>query len=533
MINKFKNLIKYIEYHIIYFDKKKYIYLDETNMKLVFLSKKNNLKFSLTNAEFFYKQGQNYLYIISLNSNILLIKKINFHFKIQIKLYNLNRYYKERLEISNIFINENNELILFLEPINKYLIIGSKLRFKNKLFKKLISNKEYDFKYIDLVKRIYILKNENNNYESNLLDKLYYYIGIYNQIFIIVEKFIDYFIIKIIKLKKNIKSNKILGVISDILSFNNNIFIKYVFSGMTFCIHIDLLNLSEKLIINELKGKVNLYNFIDNKLIYKIDSLLFGEIIINKSSNYRNNIILRKYIYKDRIKIKEYYSENLKYISIFKDLNKEEEITLISCHGGPESFELLSNNYGGLYYKLLKEFPIKIIIFNYPGSISFGSEYRKLPYNDWKNVLNKSLNKLLEEDKTKKILIGGSFGGTVSLLIENSQIKNKILINPLLDLNNHIESIPTSYNKWFYKRFSNKDFRDINLNNILNLNLNKNLYFILGYNDEIINKRNILENSFQSKNFRFFWDEGTHNSNLKARSSRMFEIIKKIYKEGK
>lgn len=123
--------------------------------------------------------------------------------------------------------------------------------------------------------------------------------------------------------------------------------------------------------------------------------------------------------------------------------------------------------------------------------------------------------------------------GTVSLLIENSQIKNKILINPLLDLNNHIESIPTSYNKWFYKRFSNKDFRDINLNNILNLNLNKNLYFILGYNDEIINKRNILENSFQSKNFRFFWDEGTHNSNLKARSSIMFEIIKKIYKEGK
>lgn len=518
----------------LYLDKTKFIYINDNQNTLNILKNKNTLiKFNLKNSELFYKEGSRYLYLISIINNKIIIRKIYFNCKRKIEIYNLPKNNYKNLTIDNIYITEENELIIYVYPLKKYFIIkNGTIIIKNKLFNNLESNKEYDFQHIDLKNNLYTFTNKNKKICSNIIRGEFSSIKVYSNIFLTLNDFVDNFEIKIFHNGINKYKNIVNGKIYNILQDKEIVYFGYIFENKYNCSSINLKNYAIQNIIINSYSKIDLVNSISKNLLIEKDSILKGCSLINLKTKQKLIIYNNKYKYEPFIE--NIFTPDLKYTKI-TNCNQNESLLLISFHGGPESVELLSNNYERLYYKLLIKYKIKIIIFNYPGSVSYNKFYRTIPHNNWSKIINTSFNNIIKKEYnnvSKIILIGGSFGGTLQLLINNCIIKNKIIINPLFDLKNHIENIPFKYKKWFKNRFSKTDEKDININTLLNNNKNKNIFFILGSNDEIINKNDIYEYQKRYTEFKYLWDDGTHTSNYINRSVKILEIIKEIYEQN-
>lgn len=527
--------LKNKNFNILFFDNISFCYIDKSEMKIIVVHKNYKIEFPLNNSEFIYKDGNKYFYLVFIVNNKLIIKKIYFNLKIEIKIFKLSDNNYENYNIYNLYISCQNEIIVFVYPLNQYFIIKeNKLIIKNRIFKSLINNKEYNFKYIDLYNENYIIENnDGKSICSNVIYNKYDVVNIHKNKVLGIKKGNDYFYVHIYK--DGILYNKIKyhGKYITNIQYDNNLYILFIRNNKSNCIFIDLKKFTIKYIIKNNLSKIRLVYCNSNELIIESDSLKYGLKIIK----FGKKRITQKYIfrnfYKKSIYIDDFYFSDLKYTSITN--SKKEDILLVSFHGGPESVELLYNNYERLFYKLLNLYNIKIIIFNYPGSISYDDSYRRLPHKNWKSIINKSFNKLmkLEYNDSKIIFLGGSFGGTVELLIDNELVENKIIINPLLDLNNHIKNIPSSYLSWFNKRFGNTDFLDISIEKLFESNIKNNLYFILGENDEVINNKNILNLQKKYNSFMYFWDKGKHNSNYLSRYLIILNIIKDLQKGEK
>lgn len=527
-----KYYLNKINYDIIFFSKTIFVYINKTHNNIVIKKEHNTLTLPLENYEFFYKEGLNFFFLISIYKNKIIIKKVSFNLKIKINVFNLN-IYEKNIEISNIYMTAENKLVLFLYPIKKYLIINKKNIFlKNSIFKELHNNKEYEFKYINLINNTYIIKNSINGLcHSNIISN-----NNFHEIFILKNHTIglikksESFEVYFFKNNNYIHSFTYKGKFISYLYSSEYLFISFIYLGKYFIVKLNDKNIKkEKYIIKESLSFIKLINIINNHIIYEEDSLFTGIKIINQFNN-KYIKFLSKNTYNKVLTLKVHNSKNLNYTSISN--SKYEEILIFSFHGGPESIELLTNVYDGLYNTLLNKYNIKIIIFNYPGSVTFGEHYRILPHKKWKKTLNFSFNAILKNEMSQNvkhvILLGGSFGGTATLLLKNKKCNNKIVINPLLDLNHHLKNIDYNYKSWFMKRFSRKDFNCISINALLRNNHNLNVYFLLGTNDEIISKLNIKNKQHEFDNFKYYWDNGTHSSNHHERKIKILNIIHKI-----
>lgn len=216
----------------------------------------------------------------------------------------------------------------------------------------------------------------------------------------------------------------------------------------------------------EFEGSFELHNQIFNKVMFKYNSLSEG--------------VLWGYIDNNDIHFVSHPIESVNFIQtvfekkdssyiLYQPKNTQPKKILISLHGGPESFEFNENRYNGLYRELIFNGFI-VCALNYNGSIYRNPSTQKIPWKNWKIVIEEILNvcsKLSKQysiDYTDISLLGVSFGATLSLLCASysqNHFKSIVSVAPLMNLEKHLEKASNAELKWFLNRFSNEEIRNM------------------------------------------------------------------------
>ncbi|HHU6750388.1 TPA: alpha/beta hydrolase family protein [Staphylococcus pseudintermedius] len=174
---------------------------------------------------------------------------------------------------------------------------------------------------------------------------------------------------------------------------------------------------------------------------------------------------------------------------------------LFSLHGGPESFEFDDLRYYDLYSEAVKK-GTAIVGLNYYGSAYQSYSSRKKAWKNWMDVVRitidviKKFQTVFRIKDSDIILIGGSFGATLALLIAaklNIKISKVIAIAPLMNLSHHLKKITPEESEWFNKRFSREEIQIIfNWKNFIN-DIKTEVYIIQGDNDSVLSYQDTLE----------------------------------------
>lgn len=132
--------------------------------------------------------------------------------------------------------------------------------------------------------------------------------------------------------------------------------------------------------------------------------------------------------------------------------------TLVSFHGGPESYELLENRYDGLYLELLSK-GYSVLICNYSGSSGLGMNTRKAPWTNWEGCIRRDLEEVFAAISPQRLFVFGvSFGGALGLLTaRHFDTERVFLSSPLLDLAAQSKR-DSEMRSFFDTRFSDRDF---------------------------------------------------------------------------
>ncbi|EKI4498668.1 prolyl oligopeptidase family serine peptidase [Staphylococcus pseudintermedius] len=188
-------------------------------------------------------------------------------------------------------------------------------------------------------------------------------------------------------------------------------------------------------------------------------------------------------------------------ITVHKPLESKPQKLLFSLHGGPESFEFDDLRYYDLYSEAIKK-ETAIVVLNYYGSAYQNYSSRKKAWKNWINVIKITID-VIKEFQTvfhikdsNIILIGGSFGATLALLIAanlNIKINKVIAIAPLMNLNHHLKKVSSEESEWFNERFSVEEIKTVfDWKNFIN-DIKTEVYIIQGDNDSVLNYRDTLE----------------------------------------
>ncbi|HFZ8993025.1 TPA: alpha/beta fold hydrolase [Citrobacter freundii] len=190
----------------------------------------------------------------------------------------------------------------------------------------------------------------------------------------------------------------------------------------------------------------------------------------------------------------------------------------------------------------LSDETINFHIVNYAGSAGFGKQYRTAadgctlsgslpPLINW---INETLN------GTHLILCGGSFGGTMALELLGKQnrldahISGIVLINPLLDLNFHINRVLDEGGDmtFFNRKFSEEDCRFISPDRFIQIvnESDTRIQFILGRHDEVLTIRpalSLLRLIRDNISVHLHIDDGGHSTlkNFTERESMIISFI--------
>ncbi|QTJ35929.1 alpha/beta hydrolase [Dolosigranulum pigrum] len=358
--------------------------------------------------------------------------------------------------------------------------------------------------------------------------------------YIYIKQYEEYFeIIKVCSETLNmLNSVKIPGEYDNSIETNAQVVIVYILAGKfdIVCIDKNLKCINQIKKPKEIFGRLNIQNRVKNRIIVTEEVATEGiNIFIVKDHEM---IGVKKWCTHNRLDIK--ITEKKKYLYLGNNNPKD---LIISFHGGPESFESLDFRYGELYSVLLRKYnQLGIIIYNYPGSITFGKKYKQSPWLNWGRILQDDFNKVINEmrcefRKLKSVtFLGSSFGGTVSLQlnIDLNCSLNKILINPMYDINDYVNSIDKDFFGWFDRRFKLDNKAELTLENFYKLNKEFNLLYILGRNDTLISSK-YLRNYYEqhiNNNHNICIDDGGHNSNKRERMFIVLREIENILQKG-
>jgi predicted esterase YcpF (UPF0227 family) len=141
--------------------------------------------------------------------------------------------------------------------------------------------------------------------------------------------------------------------------------------------------------------------------------------------------------------------------------NKSPTFALLSLHGGPESIEVDERRYDGWYEDVIRAGGC-IAIWNYPGSVGFGKDYREHPHRRWLKVIHiegkkvlATIKKTLGLNRNQVIWFGPSFGATLAWhLSAHFEARGQILVNPVSDIPTQaIRARQSGEHSWFDRRF--------------------------------------------------------------------------------
>lgn len=349
---------------------------------------------------------------------------------------------------------------------------------------------------------------------------------------------------------------KTSGVITDYEVLKNKLYIVTVKNAESTLQVYNLdqsMQLTSKSIIKSL-GRIDL-SFPSNKgMCFKVSDLLNGcayydydeknaETKLHRIIPYTNKKISidNSFFDKDHFYIKKLFIKGIK--------NRG---SIISFHGGPESFEQLDDRWLADYEKYLNAGYIVYIV-NYPGSISFGKTYTESIWNNWKSKITLGIKRIAKDCiknhnqlNYKLIFLGGSFGAPLAYrfceyFTRNLHFKKTraILISPLVNLRQHINKLDKDDRKWFTQRFSEKDI------NYLSIASDKiipsfELFCLQGLNDEILSTSETLDyfSKLSKKNYKLgkleILPEMTHGPLVYSQYEELIRFIRRgIEKNGK
>ncbi|MCH9299914.1 MULTISPECIES: alpha/beta hydrolase [Pantoea] len=191
-------------------------------------------------------------------------------------------------------------------------------------------------------------------------------------------------------------------------------------------------------------------------------------------------------------------AENLKVLSLLPE--NEPTVHFLFFHGGPESCEWDNPRMPGVINEMSKH-NAAFHILNYAGSTRFGSVYRNSVNGDVMNrIVTPVIAWLNEKICTDRIILfGASFGGTIALELLcrryeiNSMLTGILLVNPLLDLRDHIERVKDLAGDvaFFDSKFGKNDMTYVDKNRYLE-NVNSTdipVSLQIGRRDEVIDFR--------------------------------------------
>lgn len=191
-------------------------------------------------------------------------------------------------------------------------------------------------------------------------------------------------------------------------------------------------------------------------------------------------------------------AENLKVLSLLPE--NEPTVHFLFFHGGPESCEWDNPRMPGIINEMSKH-NAAFHILNYAGSTRFGSVYRNSVNGDVMNrIVTPVIAWLNEKICTDRIILfGASFGGTIALELLcrryeiNSMLTGILLVNPLLDLRDHIERVKDLAGDvtFFDSKFGKNDMTYVDKNRYLE-NINSTdipVSLQIGRRDEVLDFR--------------------------------------------
>ena len=245
--------------------------------------------------------------LIRLESSILIILSFVLHFYLNKKFYNI----REQIDKINIFFYFI--IVSIISPAIFFLIspkLVSIYHFLNILSFSIIFYLILSFSFI-FFKKITFLENLEKQY---LLKYILIFILFFNNVFI-AQKIIHSDQAKLTEL------NKIQNFLKQNKFVNSN---KKLFSDDLIIMNLWLLNGNKQLIIsdgftNSLKNKDIEFNLVNNLKNFGISSLEFENILSVGQSEFRNDFLMRLYIYKYQANSLFTYSEISNYTEDFKN----------------------------------------------------------------------------------------------------------------------------------------------------------------------------------------------------------------------
>lgn len=496
-----------------------------TEEKVIVLENESILcTIEIENGSFFYKEGMEKILIFEKYEDSTIFKSIDVNTRI-IEKQILPIFLGEIYDIVNV--NDNKFVVIQSENGNFLLgVYGDNLvqRIDNIFF-------DFDKNYllVDVENRKMISIQENFPFGYNLITtNREYQVDLFdykNDVIAIVKNKIGNFNLSLINYQNNsllYRSNE-QGYVVDLMLTSDYV-IQVIIDKAISIIKLTNLQTHQEKIIFESAYRISIENIRDDMLIFTELGFHFVNLICYSILKHEITIIK---LFNEKIDFKIYRINTQEYKAtiLSKNINSLSDKVLISFHGGPESVELLDNRYGKLYSSLLKK-GIDILVFNYPGTVSFDYNYQLIPKLNWKNCVNHSLEKMLSEigiKNRKIILIGGSFGATLALLVDNTSVSEKIVLNPLTNLNSHSQQLNENYVRWFNDMFSSKDYDYITMENINKINKEILIHYIIGESDEIINHDDLLNEEITNSKHSIYIDDGSHDGN---KSERVAYIIK-------
>ncbi|MGL9970213.1 prolyl oligopeptidase family serine peptidase [Enterococcus sp. DIV1420a] len=482
-----------------------------------------------------YEIGSENIYIYSIKDCIVRQRILNIQNEREIDhSFTCKNFKIENTDIFDFYRDAaNNSVLICLEEAVVIRLVENDYTYEVVDSEKFVPKKGLEYSYVNLNTLVSIGKKTNEKNETNIVingeETNFQEVYTYDGKVICIEKLNEMFRICFDFDEK--KQKKYTGIYEESIQYKDDIFIRFTRNGKTNVIKINILKSTSYYILSDKMYRIELLNVINQELLYLKDYVLEGlSLCLTNSKSYIN--VKGTQLSKNKFKIESFIGEKFCMNALTNKGIDKSDVLLISFHGGPESYEQLdSSRYGYVYESLLNfEYKrIKIVTFNYPGSISFGELYRTKPYANWKNTLQDSFNELMEflnvSSEMPVFLIGGSFGATASLMIKNEKYNiKKIAINPLMNLRTYVNSIPKSYREWFEERFAHRDYNDITFHNLIKENNYTEVLFVKGLNDEVI-VNNWEYKDLKMSNHFIHVDNGKHNSNLYQRSNSIKSFI--------
>jgi hypothetical protein len=502
------NFINYFKYNL-----KDY---KNNNIDIFNIYKNNSLYISNTNIySLMNKHFLNTYTIFNFFNSFLKRKKNNFFLsnlekQIEYITYSYNKYNYYDFLLLQIKKNEIN-----LNEFKDYIIIKKILLYIKK-YKNILTSKNKIKEYFVNFYKIKTLTNKKNNnmiFNKNIL--VYFFknlLNIYNKK---SNKF-DYY-----KKGSYIVNNKKKSYLYDALVIKEIISYLYNYKNISIKILYKKIREFKNYIIELIKNINNNYlNLVEYDNV-KINKININDIYkINNSFNFSSD--LNKYfLYNKFNNIYKKYFNKLKKIVIKYIFNKNINLninTIYNTNNNKKNNYLLNNFYNKIINKIEEYKKIKI-------SNNLLKFNKKLFSNKIYNFNIENLNLNFENYNeylvnNNKLLFSSIFNN--SLLINKYQINKEIInFNKFNIISNYKQYINLFKNNLLITNNKNNLFKEISLNNNLNLFLNKKLNF---YNKLIkLSKKNLI---FIKKNNYLFINKIDNNIMLENKKLDLLELLK-------